>query len=119
MAAVKEVELIVPQGTTYTYVVTFVDPDNAGAPVDLSGYSARMQARAKVADTATLYSTTSSGGHLTLGATAGTVTLVIPASVTAAWTFKRAVFDLEVESPSGAVYRLVKGVLSVDPEVTR
>lgn len=121
MPITKSVRWVVPQGATFVAEVTFVDPDASSMPVDLTGCAARMQARAAVADAdPPLYSTDSGvGGHLVLGGTAGTVTLTIPATVTAAWTFTRAVFDLEVELPSGVVHRLVKGELFIDPEVTR
>lgn len=120
MAAVKEVELIVPQGTTFFYEVTFVDPAANNAPIDLTGFTARMMARDKVADAdPPKYATTSNGGHLSINAAAGKVRLEVPASVTATWNFKRWVFDLEVESPAGKVYRLVKGSMTLDLEVTR
>lgn len=121
MAKVQEVELIVPQGTTFFYQVTFLDATANNAPVDLTGFVARLQARVKVSDPdPPAYATDSlPGGHLTIVAASGVVRLEVPATVTAAWDFKRWVFDLEVESPTGTVYRLVKGSMTLDLEVTR
>ena len=120
MAEVKTVELLVPQGTTFHYLMSYVDPALNDEPIDLTGYSAQMHVRAKLKDTATIYETDSSvGGHITLGGLTGKVLLEVPDEVTATWSFKRAVFDLEIVSPTGEVTRIVKGTLLLDPRVTR
>jgi hypothetical protein len=120
MAAVKEVELILPQGATFIYEVTYKDPDT-DLPINLTGYSARMQIREKVDSTTTLYSALSTGVSPAIVITAGSglVVLTIPATTTAAFTFKKAVFDLEIQSTAGVVTRLVKGTILLDKEVTR
>jgi hypothetical protein len=117
MAAVKEVELIVPQGTTFIYEVTYVHP-NDGA-VHLGGYTARLQVRETIASTDVIYEATTENGHITIDGSHGRVTLKVPAAVTELWDFKKAVFDLEIESATGEVTRLVKGTMELDLEVTR
>lgn len=120
MAPVKTVELEVPQGSTFVYTVTYVDPDLDDAPIDITGYSARMHIRLRIADTTTIYEADSElGGDITIDPLVGKVTLKVPAAVTAQWTFKKAVFDLEIVDGSGDVTRLVKGTIVLDPEVTR
>lgn len=120
MAAVKEVELVLPQGATFIYEVTYKDPDTNLA-INLTGYSARMQIREKVESTSTIYSASTTGVSPAIVITAGSglVVLTIPAATTAGFTFKKAVFDLEIESSSGIVTRLVKGTIILDKEVTR
>jgi hypothetical protein len=117
MAAVKEVELILPQGATFVYEVTYKDPDT-DLPINLTGYTARLQIREKVESTSTLYSGTTDDDITIIGAS-GLVVLTIPAVTTTAFTFKKAVFDLEIESAGGVVTRLVKGTVLLDREVTR
>lgn len=116
MAKVKEIKMYVPQGTTYEHTFNYQQSD--GTPIDLTGYAARMQFRQTVdAADPPIYSVTDVSGELICGN--GTVVLTISETDTAAFTFNKCVFDLEVESPGGVVTRLVKGTVYLDPEVTR
>ena len=109
-------DLTVEQGATYQKTVTW--KDSAGDPVDISGYSARMQFRARKSSTDTLLSITEAD-YITLGGAAGTIAISIPAAVTAALDFRRAVYDLELVSAGGVVYRLIEGTVELSKEVTR
>jgi hypothetical protein len=122
MAAVTEVELIVPQGSTFIYEVTVRDPDT-DLPMDITGYTAALDARVKIDDPSPVYSASSEGTNPDLeiiGAT-GKVRLTIPEPTTAAFTFKKVGFDLEIKSPTpeNCVTKLVKGVWLLDKEWTR
>jgi len=106
------------QGATLSDVTTW----KAGTPavaVDLTGCTARMQARAKITDTATLLSLTTENGGIALGGAAGTVAINMAAVATAALTWKSAVYDLEIVFADATVRRLLAGSISVSPEVTR
>lgn len=105
-------------GQGETWNLNLLWKDSAGTPVNLTGYSARMQARSTYAATATALSITAGSG-ITLGGTAGTIAISVPAATTAALGAASYVFDLEVESGAGVVTRLVEGNLIVTPEVTR
>ena len=108
----------IPQGATYRgFDFTYYDDD--GDPHDLTGYSARMHIRAKHSDPDPPLYEALSGGDITLGGVAGTILIIIPAAVTAAWTFKEGVYDLELVTPGLEVIRLLEGHISVTPEVTR
>lgn len=88
-------------------------------PVDLTGFTARMQIRETV-DSATILATlTTENGGITLGGTAGTVTLLLSATATAAFTFGSAVYDLEIISAGGIVTPLLSGAVTLVKEVTR
>ena len=96
-----------------------------GTAVNLTGYTARMMARSDyTASTATL-SLTTGGSGITLGGTAGTITLGQTAAQTASLGSALAnaqtqlVYDLELVSSGTVVTRLVQGVITVYPEVTR
>jgi hypothetical protein len=87
-------------------------------PVDLAGYTARMQIREKLTSTTTLDSLTTENGKILLDNTKKTITIVLSATATAAYTFKTAVYSLELEK-DGIVVPLVYGPVSLDQEVTR
>lgn len=103
------------QGASWDYTLTWT---TNGAAVNLTNYSARMQARTAYHATATVFSITSGSG-ITLGGTAGTILLEASAATTAGVPEGTYVYDLELVSPGSAVTRLVEGMLTVDPEVTR
>lgn len=124
MAAAKLCEkagtlhITIEQGATFNPVLTW--KDQAGALINLTGYSARMQIRPTVDDAGIPFvDATDLNGKLVLGGVAGTITLNIPATDTAALVFSEAVYDLEVEDASGVVTRLLKGDVYLSPEVTK
>jgi hypothetical protein len=112
----------VDQGSTYTLTVNYTD--STGGGVDLTGYEARMQVRLSTEEVATLASFTSSpvaGLEIVAPATNGEVKLTVTSVQTTAYTFKNAVYDLEVFDASVPpdVIRLIQGRFVVNPEVTR
>lgn len=109
--------IIVEQGATFQLNITW--KDEAGVVIDITGYTARMQVRATKAATTVLLAATTENGYITLGGVAGTVAISVPASVTAALSFVRAVYDLELISSTGIVTRLVQGGVCLSKEVTR
>lgn len=115
MQAPGALNLDVFQGATLSYVLTW---EIDGAPVNLIGYTARLQARATSDATAVALAMTSGSG-ITLGGGAGTVALSRSAAETAALTPGRYVYDLELQSGQGEVTRLVQGELIIHAEVTR
>lgn len=87
----------------------------SSGPVDLTGYSAALQIRAFPLSTTILYD---ASGNLTLGGTAGTISLSIPASATTGFTWWQGAYDLILTSPAGVVTRLLQGSVTVTPGVT-
>lgn len=88
-------------------------------PVDLTSYTARMQIREDIDDVAASISLTTENGGITLGATAGTISLLIAATATDDITWEDAVYDLEIISSGGIVTRLISGAITASDEVTR
>ena len=107
---------VMDQGATWDNVLTW---KISGNPVNLTGYTARMQARSTVDSTTTIFSWTSGAGQLILGGAAGTITMAIPDSVTATYPAGTYVYDLELESGGGDTTRLLEGTFKITPEVTR
>ncbi len=87
-------------------------------PVDLSGYTARMQIREKLTSAAPLDTLTTENGKILLDNTKKTISIILSATATAAYTFKTGVYSLEMEK-DGIVVPLVYGSVSLDQEVTR
>lgn len=107
-------DIVIEQGATFSRVITWKDA--SGTPVDLTGYSARMEVRNSVASGQPILALTSGQG-ITLGGTAGTITLSISAVDTAALDFSNARYDLELVQGSN-VKRLLKGTVTLDREYT-
>lgn len=87
-------------------------------PVPLAGLTARMQIRSKLASTDIIDELTTDNGRIILDTTASTITLTIPADVTAAYTFKTAVYSLELIN-GAEVIPFIYGNITLDLEVTR
>ena len=113
-----KLKLAIEQGATFTKVITWKTGAPL-APVDLSGCSARMHIRAQIEDVLPLLTLTTANARLALGGAAGTITISLSATETAALLWASGVYDLEIEFPNGTVVRRLSGSVSVSPEVTR
>ncbi len=108
----------IEQGATFDVTLTWLD--DADAPIDLTGYTARMQIRQTIGAVTTLAELTTENDKIVLGDEDGTIRLLLADEETEdyVWT-NPAVYDLELVSPAGVVTRLFKGKVELDPEVTR
>jgi hypothetical protein len=107
----------IEQGSTL--LKPFVWKDSTGTPVNLSNYTAKMQIRKSAASSDVLHELSTANGRLTITANEGKVTMIFAASVSAGFTWRRGVYDLELTSVNGTVKRLLQGEITVSPEVTR
>lgn len=111
--------ITIEQGSTFTLQLAYKTP--AGAAVDLTGYSARMQVRETYASDTPLLSLTDASG-ITLGGAAGTIVIEASDESTAAIDTRQTiwgVYDLELVPPNGKAIRLLQGAAEIRPEVTR
>jgi len=108
-------DITIEQGATFTLSMTV---KKNGSPVDLTGYTARMQARPHAGSSA-VYLDLSSVNKITLGGPAGTIVISLTAAETAALPTGTFVYDLELISPLGVTTRLLAGRVVVSAEVTR
>lgn len=104
------------QGSTLSRVVTYTN--DAGSPINLTGYTARMQVRPRATSGYAYLTLTSPTGGLTLGSTAGTITILVDGSVTSAIPAGDYVYDLEVVNGE-YVDKVMGGKFSLSAEVTR
>lgn len=107
--------IVCPQGATFNKRVTYLIDD---VPVDLNGYTARMQVRESYNSKTFIVELTTENGGITLGGGLGTIDLYIDDLVTQTFLAKEYVYDIELVSGSN-VYRLIEGKFIVTPEVTR
>lgn len=91
------------------------------APINLTGYSGRLQIRPAAGNADVLLEINSAAlGGITISGTTGVVALQITAAQTTLMTFPNAVYDLIVTAPDGVTTtRLAEGAVSVDPAVTQ
>lgn len=110
------VNLIVDQNADFTMVATY--NDSSGQPVNLTGYTAAMMVRTGYNEPTAVISLTNTDG-ITLGGSAGTVTIFVSAARNSTLTGgKTYVYDLLL-TKSGSVTRFLQGNYFVDPGVTR
>jgi hypothetical protein len=103
--------IIIDQGTTFSTSVYLTD-DNGDA-IDLTGYTGRSQMRKHYT------SSNSQSFTVSLNSSLGIVTLSLSSSQTANLVAGRYVYDVEIINSSNVVSRIVEGIVTVTPEVTR
>jgi hypothetical protein len=102
------------QGATYKLNMTWAI---GGTAVNLTNYTAAMQVRENPQSTAVVLNL-STGSGITLGGTAGTIAVNVPANTMGSVVAGNYVYDLELDSGS-EVTRLVQGLFAIQAEVTR
>jgi hypothetical protein len=88
-------------------------------PIDLTGFSARMQLRSNINDDTVIEELTTENGKINISNVNKTITLTIPAATTTNYTFSTAVYSLEMISSGGQVTPFCSGSFSLNKEVTR
>lgn len=118
---------VIEQGATLNLELQYKDAN--GNPIDLTGYTGRMQLRPSV-DSSTVYLSLTnnlrpdgtglnfSGSSGTNPPTSGSIAIYISAPSSSALTFDTAVYDLELAS-GPVVTRLLEGQIKLSKEVTR
>lgn len=106
----SKANLVIDQGTTFTTTITVTDDE--GTALDLNGYTGAAQIRK--------HYTSSNSVNFTVSITAATgeVTLSLTANATANIVAGRYVYDCELTN-SGTVSRVLEGIVTVTPQVTR
>ena len=103
--------LVVDQGATFNSTIDLTDP--AGEVFNLTGYTVAAQMRKNYASST---STTFTSSH---SSTEGEIFLTLSSTTTAAIEPGRYLYDVEITSPGGVVTRVVEGVVTVTPGITR
>lgn len=106
----QKVNLVIDQGTSFS--TSFTVNDDSGDPVDFTGYTANSQMRKH-------YTSSNSTSFTVTANSSGIVTLSLTANVTSNLTAGRYVYDVEVVSNTSVTSRIVEGIATVTPQVTR
>lgn len=106
----SKANLIIDQGTTFSTTITVTDDD--GNALDLSGYTGAAQIRKHYT------SSNSVSFNVSISAATGEVTLSLTANATSNIVAGRYVYDCELTN-SGTVSRVLEGIVTVTPQVTR
>lgn len=106
------------QGASFDRTFTWQTGDPA-TNVNLTSYTGRMQVRSNTSAPTAVLEVTTSNGRMTLGGSAGTITITVTATDTEALTPGQYVYDMELVSPGGEVTRLLEGRATISAEVTR
>jgi len=103
--------LIIDQGTDYSTSINLTDAD--GNVINLSGYTANSQIRKTYSSSNSVAFTTS------LDAANGVITLSLTDSQTANLVAGRYVYDVIVNATNSVTSRILEGIVTVTPRVTR
>ena len=106
----QKLNLIIDQGTTFA--TSFTVNDDAGDPIDFSGYTGYSQIRKH-------YTSTNAVSFTVTANTTGGVTLELDSNTTNSIEAGRYVYDVELVAPAGTVSRVVEGIVTVTPQVTK
>jgi hypothetical protein len=119
----------IEQGSTLDFEIQYKDPNSL--PVNLTGFSGKMQIRSNFADNnpvtyATLSSSLAadgtglnfSGSNGSTPPISGSIGIYISAASSSAFNFQTARYDLEISS-GNTVTRILEGQITLSKEVTR
>lgn len=102
--------IVIDQGTDYTTAINVTDEYDD--PIDLTGYTGAAQMRKH-------YSSSAQTAFTVAVANNGVVTLTMNSATTNTISAGRYVYDCELRSAANVVSRLVEGIVTVTPQVTR
>lgn len=106
------------QGATLDRTIQYLADDNL-TPIDLTGYTARMQIRGSVNNPDTILVLTTENSRIIITPLTGTIQLLVDAVTMATVSLVEGVYDLELIDAGGTVERLIEGKASIKKEVTR
>lgn len=106
-------ELTIDQGTTFESTIDLVGDD--GAAINVAGYIFSGQVRKS-------YYSTQVAANITISVTNtanGNLTISIPANTTANIKAGRYLYDIKMKDTANVVTRIVEGIITVTPQVTK
>jgi hypothetical protein len=103
--------LVIDQGTTFSTDLTLSDEN--GDPLSLSGYTANSQIRKWYTS-----NNISASFETAINVDDGVITLSLTANQSGSLTAGRYVYDVEIND-GAQVSRIVEGIITVTPQVTR
>lgn len=98
--------------------ISFLLTDSTG-PLDLTGFSAAMQLRTSIDSQTAVDTLTTGNGRLTINADEHQIKCFFPHEQTSTYPASTLVYDLEIQSAEGFIFRVLSGRIKVKAEVTR
>lgn len=109
------------QGATFTQQIQWTVESAPGTcidvPVNLTGYTAKMQVRKK-AGAALLVELSTANGRIVITPLTGTILLTLTAAETNVLTPGLYLYDLELTNSTGFVIRFISGAFEVTGQIT-
>lgn len=120
-------DIFIEQGATFRLTMVYgfdsgtvdVNGDPITTPYDITGCDIRMQIRQRRGATPLITATTGNGAVSIVDGPAGKLQVTLTATQTNQLAVSRALYDLEVEFPSGDVTRVIQGKVTVSPNITQ
>jgi hypothetical protein len=109
-------DFAIEQGSTFSKLLCYQNPD--GSPIDITGYVAELQAKKLGPTSLPLIDLSTGNGGIVIDGPNGTITLSMTDEAAALLDFIRTAYDLKLTPPGGKAFRLLKGSISLDREVT-
>ena len=108
---------VIEQGASFKKRLTWRNKQKR--PINLTGYTAKLQARSAVGGSVLFELSTANGG-IALTPTAGIIDLIMTAAQTAAFGFATVIYDLILTAPDGTTkYRVLEGRFTLSAGVTQ
>lgn len=118
MTYLRNDDIVIPQGTTWAIRWPIEDSENF--PVDLKGWTVRSQVRETLNSDIVLHEWSTILGNATVENSYIEFRVSPDESSNWNWSHKYPpVFDIELSSPEGNIYRITQGTVKISPEVTR
>ena len=103
--------IIIDQGSTFATSINLAD--DSDNPLDLTNFTAAAQMRKHYT------SSNSTSFTVTTGGNTGILTLALSANTTANIVAGRYMYDVELTDASNNIARVVEGIVTINPNITR
>jgi hypothetical protein len=114
-----QLDICIKKGATFTLPITYKDDD--GVPIDLTGYSAKMQIRSSPTSTEVIVDLTTENGGIIIDEENGLVTAYIDSDATAALdALANGAYDFFIFLPGATlVYSDLYGAVKITERTTK
>ena len=110
-----DINIILYQGKTVNFEVIW----GGAAPIDVTGFSAKLQARKVAASVSPMVTFQSPSSGITVGGVNGKFIISMSATNTALLVADTGIYDLEITDGSGNVFQVMSGKFKIEAEATR
>lgn len=110
-----DIDIVLYQGKTINFEIIW----GGGAPIDVSGFAAKMQARESTSSSSALAEFSDANSRISVGGADGKFTISMSATDSAALKPCVGVYDFEITDTAGNVHLVMSGKFQISPEVTK